>query len=235
MSGWLEFAEGPLFRFAGIIMIIGLLRLVIVSIVDIIMMSRKTPANGPSFGSVIAASAQRLNPFRWLQNSKRGAYTMTSVVFHVGLIIVPLFYLPHLQMLRSGLGFAWPAISAMVADVLTIVTIVTGIALVILRYSDRGSREMSRFQDWILTPLCVVVFITGFLSAHISGLPFNYEWTRFIHVVAGSAVMIALPFTKLAHVVLLPFTTLVTELGWKFVPGVGARVREAFGQQDKPV
>lgn len=235
MDGWLELAEGPLFRFGFLIMALGLLRLIVVSIGDVITMRRNTPDKEIQVSAMLGAAFRRLSPVRWLTARRRGAYTATSVLFHVGLILVPILYLPHVQLWEQGVGLSWWSLPHQAADGLTLLTVVTGVLLVAMRYADRGSRQMSKLQDWLLTPLCVLVFTTGFLAAHVGAVPVAYQSVRLVHVLAGDALLVALPFTKLAHVVLLPFTQVITELGWRFVPGVGARVRAAFGHQDRPI
>ena len=43
MSAWLDFAEGPLFRFALVVMILGLARLIVLAAANLIQMKRRTP------------------------------------------------------------------------------------------------------------------------------------------------------------------------------------------------
>ena len=51
---------------------------------------------------------------------------------------------------------------------------------------------------------------------------------------AGGKV-VAVPLTKLSHMVLLPFTQLVSELAWHFPPDAGRRVAVALGKEHEPV
>jgi nitrate reductase gamma subunit len=240
MRVWLDFAEGPLFRFAFAVMVLGLLRLVAISIFELYRMKQRTPDKTTDIGGSIVGA------FKWLfsfviptkgnpEAETRPLYMATSILFHIGLIAVPIFFLPHITLWRGGIGFGWPGLPSLVADGLTIATVATGVALVAMRVANRGSRALSKTQDWILTPLCVLVFVTGFLAAHPMNNPFGYNATRLVHVVLGDVILLSMPFTKLAHVVLLPFTHALTDLSWKFVPGVGEKVRVALGQQDKPI
>jgi hypothetical protein len=43
------------------------------------------------------------------------------------------------------------------------------------------------------------------------------------------------PFTKLAHMILLPFSQLAVEMGWRFVPGAGEKVKKTLGREGEPV
>ena len=53
MRAWLDFAEGPLFRFAFAIMILGLIRLVVISIAGIIRTRHATPDKSTNIGAQI--------------------------------------------------------------------------------------------------------------------------------------------------------------------------------------
>ena len=46
--------------------------------------------------------------------------------------------------------------------------------------------------------------------------------------------MIMIPFTKIAHCVLMPFSQFVTGVGWKFPKGAGDRIIETLGYENKP-
>ncbi len=234
MRAFLDFAEGPLFRFAFAVMVLGLARLVVIAVRDIARMRARTPDQSTDIGAMVLAGLRWMSPARWLFEN-RAFYTAASLLFHVGLIVVPIFFLPHVTLWQRGTGLSWPSLSSALADALTIMTVVAGVVLVVLRASDGGSRQMSHPQDWLLTPLCILVFASGWLAAHPESNPFAYTPVRLVHVLAGNLLLVLVPFTKLAHVVLLPFTHVMTDLGWKLVPGVGRRVREALGNPDRPV
>lgn len=234
MNAALEFAEGPLFRFAFLVMVLGLLRLVVVSVAEIVEMRRRTRDKSSKIGGLLAASVAWMRPPRWIAKP-RGYYTVTSIVFHVGLILTPLFFLPHIELWARATGLSWPGMPGKWADALTALTIATAVLLVVFRLSDRGSRALSKPQDWLLTPLCAVVFLAGFLATHPTHSPFAYTTTRLVHVLAGDLLLVLMPFTKLAHVVLLPFTQVIADLSWKLVPGVGEKVRAAVGREDWPI
>jgi hypothetical protein len=56
-----------------------------------------------------------------------------------------------------------------------------------------------------------------------------------VHVLSAELLLILIPFTKLAHAALFPFTRASWEMGWHFVPGAGERVRIALGKEGEPV
>ena len=46
--------------------------------------------------------------------------------------------------------------------------------------------------------------------------------------------MLLMPFSKVAHCILMPFSQYVTGLAWKFPVGAGDRVAETLGYADRP-
>lgn len=233
MRFWIEFAEGPLFRFAIVVMLLGLARLVFLALRNISKM-RERALDEVNLWDLVVAGMRWLSPMRWLQEHK-AYYTATSIIFHLGLILVPIFYLQHVTLWERGLGFGWPSINALSADALTLLTIGSGLLLVVFRAADAGARSLSVAQDWLLTPLCVLVFVTGYIGAHPGSNPISYQSIHLVHLLSGNALLLLIPFSKLSHVVLLPFTHAIADLSWKFVPGVGRKVRLALGHENRPI
>jgi hypothetical protein len=71
--------------------------------------------------------------------------------------------------------------------------------------------------------------------AHPAINPLPFPLMYLIHLVSAGLLLILIPFTKLAHIGLFPFSRLSWELGWHFVPGAGERVRIALGKEGEPV
>ena len=232
---WLDLAEGPLFRFAFMVMVLGLIRLVIINVINIWKMRQRTPDKSTNTGALFLTSVTWMNPAKWLKEG-RPYYTILSIFFHFGLIVLPIFYLPHITLWRPPVFFDWfPSIPTTMADALTLWTVITGIGLVLLRASNKGSREMSKTQDWVFTPLFVALFVSGYLAAHPVHNPIDYNSVRLVHVLVGDFLIVIIPFTKLTHIVLLPFTHVLTDFSWKLVPGVGEKVRMKLGHQDRAI
>ena len=56
-----------------------------------------------------------------------------------------------------------------------------------------------------------------------------------VHALSGDLVLMLIPFTKMSHVVRLPVTQLITELGWHLEPGAGERVARALHTEEEPI
>jgi len=233
MEAWLEFARGPLFRIAFFLMALGLLRHLVLTLYNVWRGMRRAGDKNLPWKTIFINTMKWLFPFKNLNN--RLWYSITSVLFHVGLILTPIFLMAHIALWERVLGFGWPGLGRSAADALTLLTVVTGIMLIIGRAASRESRALSRFQDYALPPLLLVPFVSGFLAMHPSINPFSYTGSMLVHALSGDLILILIPFTKLAHMVLLPTTQLVSEVGWHFPPDQGVNVGIALHKENEPV
>jgi nitrate reductase gamma subunit len=175
-----------------------------------------------------------LFPFLRLHRT-RAVYGVISVVFHLGLIIVPIVLFAHVILWKQGLGVSWPALPPVVADVLTIITIVAAVALFVGRVSSRLSRALDRAQDYAWPWLLAIPFTSGFLAAHPTWCPVPYNVMLLIHILSAELIFVLIPFSKIAHCVLIPFSQLVSDLGWRFPATAGRDVAEALGKESVPI
>ena len=155
------------------------------------------------------------------------------MLFHICIIVTPIFLGAHILLWERGLGISWPAIGNLAADYLTLLAILTGVALLAQRVAARASRAISRPQDYFLPLLLIVPFVTGYLGMHPSLNPFGYNGTMFVHVMSANLIFLLIPFTKMSHVALFPGTQLISEMGWHLKPGGGEQVAIALGKENE--
>ena len=56
-----------------------------------------------------------------------------------------------------------------------------------------------------------------------------------IHVYAGNLIMVMIPFTKIAHCVLMPLSQFISNLAWKFPAGTDDDVCTTLNKKGAPV
>lgn len=229
MIEWLEWARGPAFVFSFTLMILGLARNFLLTIWGIINAMLKAGDKIIPWKKMIGSSFSWIFPLKKIK--ERIWYSLASILFHVGLILVPVFLIEHVALWRRGIGISWATIGQSLADVLTLLTLVMIIALLIGRFSNRTARALTRGQDVVLLLLIALPFISGFLASHPSLNPINYHTTMLIHVLSANLIMCLIPFTKLSHGVIIPVTQIVAEVGWHFPPNTGERVRITLGKE----
>ncbi len=214
-------------------MVLGLIRHIVVTVSEMMKMVGRAGNKDVAYRQVFAATMKWLFPVGQLR--QRFFFSITSLMFHVAIIVVPIFLAGHIALWKSGTGLSWPAISNGLADVLTITAVATAVLLVVQRAAARDSRALSRFNDYALPLLIAVPFIAGFLVMHPTWNPFSYELALLVHIMSANVLLILIPLTKLSHMVLLPATQLVSELGWHFPPDAGRKVAVDLGKEGQPI
>jgi nitrate reductase gamma subunit len=234
MEAWLQFARGPLLTFAFAAFLLGLLRQIGLTLAELVRAYCRAGDRAIPWGVLLRNTLVWTLPVTAL-SGPRILYTLASLIFHAGVLIVPLFLSGHIQLIQRGVGLAWPALPAAVADGLTLATLVSLTLLLLLRLTDRVARLLSQPRDWGLLGLCGLPFLSGYCVAHPAVSPLPFPMTYLVHLLSAELLLVLIPFTKLAHVALFPLTRLSWELGWHLVPGAGERVRISLGKEDEPV
>lgn len=235
MEQWLEWARGPVFKFAFVVMALGLLRQFLIAIAGTVQALYRAGDKNIPYKVVWRTTLDWLFPLKKIGGVNRPLYSAISVVFHIGMILTPIFLLPHILLWKRGLGIAWPSLPHALADLLTLLTIASAIALFIGRLGHTEARRISRMQDLLLPLLIMVPFVTGFFAMHPSINPVDYNAVMFIHVMSANLIFLLIPFTKLGHIILLPTTQLVSEVGWHFPAESGDDVAIALKKENMPI
>jgi nitrate reductase gamma subunit len=234
MDAIIEFGRGAFFRFAIAVALLGLVRQMALTVIGVVRAHARAGDRRVDWWGVVAQTFVRLNPLRYF-HGPRWVYSILSQIFHVGLILVPIFYAGHIRLWERGLGFGWFSLPAWLADGLTLLTIATAVGLLVARAASQQSRAVSRMEDWAVMVLILVEFATGYLLGHPHQNPFSLDVTMLVHVYCGDVLLILTPFSKIVHCIMLPFSQFVCELGWRLVPGVGREVVKTLGKEGKPI
>ncbi|MEW5873405.1 MAG: hypothetical protein AB1894_29360 [Chloroflexota bacterium] len=228
---WLSLATGPVMRFALTLMVLGLLRLVALTVWDMVSAVRRAQDRSIPYFKVIRETFSWLFPFSRLHRTRR-AYSFASFGLHMGVLIVGLFLSNHIDillraLLLSSAGPVWPAVNKLVLDGLTLVTIVAGLVLLFYRLYVPSSRTLSKSMDYILLVLILNIFVSGFIAGQdglIASAPVSYDQLMLFHTLNGLVLLATIPFTKVSHCVLFPLIRLGSEIAWHMKPGGGNEV-----------
>lgn len=234
METLLDFARGPLFRFAFSLMMLGLLRILVLDVWGMIGSYRKAADKSMPWGLVVRRSLQWFVPVNRVFHN-RPLYSVLSILFHIGLILVPLLLYAHVLLWERAIGIAWPTLPKLAADLLTLSTIATAILLFIGRVASRSSSFLSRKQDYLWPPLLTVPFVTGFMCANLHVSPSVYQIFMLIHVLSGELIFVLIPFTKIAHCILIPLSQLICTLAWRFPAGTDNDICTTLDKKGAPV
>ena len=137
-----------------------------------------------------------LVPFWSMGWRAKPLYTAIFFIFHIGLMVTPLFLVGHTVIFRERWGVDWPTLSMGLADVLTLGVMITAACIAIRRLALPEVRIVTSFYDYFLLLLSVAPFVTGFLAVHQAP---RYQLWLYSHILSGELLLVAIPFTKLFH------------------------------------
>lgn len=124
-------------------------------------------------------------------------FTLISYIFHVGIILVPVFFIGHIELWNESWGISWKGLPNVWSDILTLSTLLCGMLLLLRRIFIKEVRYLSTSMDYLLLVLVILVFATGFLARY--QLIFNYKTIVIIHMLLGELMLAMIPFTKFLH------------------------------------
>ncbi|MBN1212560.1 MAG: hypothetical protein JXA92_08275 [candidate division Zixibacteria bacterium] len=234
MEQLLAFSKGPLFRLTFAVMVLGLARVLILDLLEIFRAYYRAGDKTVPWGQVITRSIEWLVPVR-LVFKRRPVYSLFSMLFHVGLLLVPIFLYAHVQLWRDDLGFGIPTLPYAWAYGLTVLTIFAAAALIIGRILNRTSSFLSRKQDYLWPIVLLIPFVTGFVCAHMGVSASAYRFFMLMHVLSAELIFVLIPFTKIAHCVLMPLSQVVANVAWKFPPETDDKVCTTLNKKGAPV
>jgi nitrate reductase gamma subunit len=194
-SELLLWIRGPAFHYALIIFLLGSL----VRVLGILLLGRKpnfAEARGSAMVGGLSTIATRMVPDRgtWL----RSMFTITAgYVFHIGLFVVVFFFSPHILVVHELTGLSWAGLPSPIIDALTVVTMITLLAVLFYRIASPVLRLLSRGQDYLVWAVTFLPVLTGYLAMHRMFLP--PPTLIGLHMISVELLLVLFPFTKLTH------------------------------------
>lgn len=192
----LDFARGPGFEWALIVMVFGICWRVF----GIIILSRGKDLSKPRSKSLLLAGmstiATRSLPPHEFEKKIRFQH-FTGYAWHIGFFITVLLSGPHIAFFKGLLGFGWPGLPTPVITIIAAITLAILLALVVRRLFHPVLRVISGADDYISALVTILPIVTGMMTyAH---LLFRYETMLAIHILSVELLMIWFPLGKLMH------------------------------------
>ena len=191
----LMWVRGPALQIATVVFVLG----VMVRILEILLLGRKADlaeARGSAVRGGLRTIISRFIPDRGTM--QRSTFNVVAgYLFHIGLFITIFLFAPHILLFRDVFNISWPALPTPVIDAVTIVTIITLLAVLLHRISNPVMRFLSRFQDYLVWLVTILPLVTGYIAFHRIGL--TPPLLIALHILSVELLMVLFPFTKLMH------------------------------------
>jgi len=201
--------SGPLIWTACIVFIGGMTY----QLVSMLKSAKKDKVVYPymSFKYGLRSLLHWLVPFASKNMRARYETTIVAFAFHICLFLVPIFLTAHVVMFAFAWGPKWGTLSEGAADWLTVLVILAAAFFLVRRWMLPEVRFVTSRSDYILLAVVAAPFVTGFVAHHQW---FDYETMMIIHVISGAVMLMAIPFTRLSHMLFFVFTR--TYMGSEF-------------------
>ncbi|MEE8450744.1 MAG: hypothetical protein V3R99_02485 [Thermoguttaceae bacterium] len=214
-----ELARGPLLWIAMLVFIGG----VAYRVVQLFLLTRKKERVYCPPGSIKAESpaGRKFRVVLALQNSLLGQHPVMAIgsfVFHCCLFAVPIFCLGHNVLLRQAIGLSFLSVPDGLTNFLTIIILLGVLFFFLRRLVVPRVRAVSAPYDHAVLLITAAPFLTGLLAYYQWG---DYRTILTCHALAGDLMLIAIPFTKLGHMVFFFFARFF--LGSEYSFGRGGR------------
>lgn len=147
-------------------------------------------------------------PFASTNWRKRPGMTVITFLFHTCLLVAPVFLIAHNALIKESWNFRLWTIPETIADVMTVVVILCALIFLIRRLVVPEVIFVTFGSDYIILALAVLPFLTGFFAYH--QIMLEYELMLTLHILAGELMLIAIPFTRLNHMMYFWFTRAYT-------------------------
>ncbi|MFC1679079.1 TmcC family electron transfer complex membrane anchor subunit [Elusimicrobiota bacterium] len=142
-------------------------------------------------------------PFAGRNMRLRPAMTVLTFAFHISLLLAPIFLVAHNAVLSEAWGVSLWTIPEILADVMTLIVIAGCLLFLLRRALSPEVLYVSTASDFLLLAVVAMPFITGFIAHHQF---FTYRPALTLHILAGEIMLIAIPFTRLSHMLYFFFT-----------------------------
>ena len=142
-------------------------------------------------------------PFATRFMRERPLFTIVTFIFHISVIIVPIFFMAHIILWFESFGIVYNGISNTLADVMTIFVLAACIFFFIRRMTVKELKQVSQPSDFILLGLIFTSFMTGFLAFHQIG---PYRPMLILHILCSDVLIAMIPFSRLWHMISYPFS-----------------------------
>ncbi len=216
-----ELARGPLMWAATVIFLAG----IIYRCVQLYLLTGKKEralfSAAPVKPKVRTPEERKMDMIVAVRNSLLGTHPVMAIisfVFHSFIFIIPLFLLGHNLLIYESWGISLFSLPDGLCDALTAVFVLIGLFFLLRRMIVPQVRIISTYYDYLVLAITIAPFLTGFFAYHQW---FDYKTVITTHMLVGELMLIAIPFTKIGHMVFFFFVRIL--IGSEHSFGRGSR------------
>jgi len=142
-------------------------------------------------------------PFATENMKRHPLLTIVTFAFHICLLLTPIFLLAHVTMIDESWDISWWNLSEGAAQIMTVMVVACCVFFLIRRLVSPEVQYVTAASDYVILALVAAPFVTGFL-AYYQWL--DYQIVVILHILSGEILLVAIPFTRLSHMLFAPLT-----------------------------
>jgi nitrate reductase gamma subunit len=197
-----NFVSGPLVWVAFIVFIGGsLFRLV--SMIRLVNQKEKWIFSYMSWKYSLRSIMHWITPFATVNMRKHPVMTLVTFVFHLCLLITPVFLMAHIILWEEAWSISWMALPNGLADVMAFLVVGGCLFFLVRRLKQPEVQYVTSASDYVILAIVAAPFVTGIMVYHQW---LNYQVMTILHIISGEIMLVAIPFTRLSHMLFSPFT-----------------------------
>lgn len=197
-----SFVAGPL-AWAAFILFFGGILFRLIQLLALVNKTEKFIFTYMSLKYSLRSIAHWIVPFATTNWRMRPVLTVVTFVFHICLLLMPVFLLSHVVLWDESWNISWWTLPDSAADGMTIAVIAGCFFFWVRRFSRPEVKFVTDWSDYLLLAIVAAPFVTGFLAYHQF---FGVGWLTIVHMLSGEIMLVAIPFTRLVHMVFAPLT-----------------------------
>lgn len=130
-------------------------------------------------------------PFVSKSFRKNPGFSISTFIFHIGLLVIPIFLVAHNILLEQKWRIQFWTLPDNIINILVIAVIISIVLAFFRRIALPEIRVVTSPFDYILLLITGSVFITGFLAYQQF---LNYQFWLIAHILCGELMLVTIPF-----------------------------------------
>ncbi len=197
-----QFVSGPLARLAVTVFVVGSLYRLIHMLV-LVHRKEKFIFSFMSWKYSLRSIFHWIIPFAAVNMQKHPIMTIVTFTFHICLLITPVFLLSHGVLWDEYWNIRLWCLPDTLSDIMTLAVIGCCVFFWVRRLKLPEVRYLTSTSDYGLLSIVAAPFVSGFIAYHQW---IDYPLFMVVHILSGDILLMAIPFTRLSHMLFSPFT-----------------------------
>ena len=144
-----------------------------------------------------------ITPFATVNWRRQPLLTVVTFAFHICLLVAPIFLVAHVMLWEESFGLSWWTLPDGAAEIMALIVIAGCVFFLVRRLVNPEVQYVTSASDYIILAIVASPFITGVVAYYQW---FGYQFFMILHILSGEIMLVAIPFTRLSHMLFAPLT-----------------------------